>query len=118
MGLDDFLLARFQRAVEIGDDRDVVGDEARGAKGAFQFRAEIGQHDAHAVRGGDLLDLRETMGGRRIDPGDEPEIENQKPAVRLPHQQCLDVLIEPIGRAEEQIALQGHALDLAAVFGQ
>ncbi len=30
----------------------------------------------------------------------------------------LDVLIQPVGRAEEQIALQRHALDLTAVFGQ
>ena len=80
--------------------------------------AEIDQHDPRAVRGGDLLDLREAVRGRRIDPGHQPEIEHQEAAFRLPRQQRLDVLIEPIGRAEKQIALQGHALDLAAVFGQ
>ncbi len=35
----------------------------------------------------------------------------------LPEQR-LDVLIQPVGRAEEQIALQGHSLYLPAVFGQ
>ena len=112
------LLAVFQRAVEIGRDDDVVGNEPRGAKGAFQFRRQIDEHDPRSARGRCLLDLRKTVRRRRIDAGDETEIENQKPAVRLRRQQRLDVLIEPIGRTEEQIALQRHALNLPAVSGQ
>ena len=64
------------------------------------------------------LDLRETVGGGRIDAGDELEVEHQKAAFRMPRQQRLDVLVEPVGRAEEQIALQVQALDLAAMRGQ
>ena len=37
---------------------------------------------------------------------DPAEIENQEATIRLLREQCLDVLVEPIGRAEEQIALQ------------
>src|SRR6266536_6403000 len=33
-------------------------------------------------------------------------------------EQRLDVLVKPVGRAEEQIALQVEALDLAAVVGE
>ena len=37
---------------------------------------------------------------------------------RAVREQGLDLLVEPIGRAEEQIALQAHALDLVAVRGR
>ena len=73
---------------------------------------------ARSACGCRLLDLRKTVRRRQIDAGDETEIENQKPAIRLRRQQRLDVLIEPIGRTEEQIALQRHALNLPAVIGQ
>ena len=36
----------------------------------------------------------------------------------MPRQQRLDVLIEPVGGTEEQIALQVEALDLAAMRGK
>jgi hypothetical protein len=36
----------------------------------------------------------------------------------MPRQQRLDVLIEPVGRTEEQIALQVQPLDLAAMRGK
>src|ERR1700677_5058953 len=36
----------------------------------------------------------------------------------MPREQRFDVLIEPIGRSEEQIALQRHTLNLKAVIGQ
>ena len=97
MRFDDILLAEFERAVDIGCNNDVVGNEPGGAKGAVQFRREIDQHDPRAAGGGRLLDLRETVGRRRIDAGNEAKIENQKTAIRLRRQQRLDVLIEPIG---------------------
>jgi hypothetical protein len=33
-------------------------------------------------------------------------------------QECLDALVQPVGRAEEQIALQVEALDLGAMRGK
>ena len=74
------------------------------------------QMDAEVVRA--ALDLGEAVRRRRIDAGDELEVEQQITALRLLQQQRLDVLIEPVGRAEEQIALQVQALDLAAMGQQ
>src|ERR1700692_2974438 len=67
-----------------------------------------------AVIGG-ALDLGEAVCRRGIDAGDELEVEDQKPALRAVLQQRLDVLVEPVGRAEEQVALQVQALDLSAM---
>ena len=53
-----------------------------------------------------------------IEAGDALEIEDQKVALPLLRQQRLDVLIEPVGGAEEQVALQRHALDFAPVRRQ
>ena len=74
------------------------------------------QPDAAILRG--ALDLGETVGGGGIDAGDELEVEQQEAAFRMTRQQRLDVLVEPVGRAEEQIALQVQALDLAAMRRQ
>ena len=76
------------------------------------------QHQLDAAVLGGALDLGETVGRRGIDAGDELEVEHQKPALRMVLQQRLDVLVEPVGRAEEQIALQVQALDLAAMRRQ
>ena len=67
---------------------------------------------------GGALDLGEAVGRRGIDAGDQLEVEHQEPAFRMTLQQRLDVLVEPVGRAEEQIALQVQALDLAAMRRQ
>ena len=55
------------------------------------------------------------MYGRGVDAGDEAKIEQQKPGVGPRREQRFHLLIEPVGRPEEQIALQAHALDLAAM---
>ena len=74
------------------------------------------QLDAEVVRA--ALDLGEAVGGRGIDAGDELEVEQQIAAFRALLQQLLDVLVEPVGGAEEQIALQVQALDVAAMGQQ
>src|SRR5260370_35841755 len=53
-----------------------------------------------------------------MDAGDELEVEDEIAAFGTTLQQRLDVLIEPVGRTEEQIALQVQALDLAAMGQQ
>ena len=74
MGLDDFLLAGFQRPVEIGGDVDVRRNEARVRK-ACAAPGEIDQHETGAELVGRLLDLGEAVHGRGIDPGNQAEIE-------------------------------------------
>jgi hypothetical protein len=59
-----------------------------------------------------------TVRGGRIDAGDELEVEQQVAAFAMAREQRLDVLVETVGRAEEQIALQVEALDLAAMRRQ
>ena len=100
------------------DDDAVAGDEARGAERAFELRRQADQDDAGAAFGGGAGDLPEAVGRRGVDPGHAAEIEDQKPAFRPFGKQRLDVLVEPVGGAEEQIALQRHALDFAAVRGE
>ena len=73
------------------------------------------QHQPDAAVMGGALDLGETVGRRGIDAGDQLEVEHQEAAFRMPRQQRLDVLVKPVGRAEEQVALQVEALDLAAM---
>src|ERR1700757_3494173 len=79
---------------------------------------EIDQHETRAELVGNLLDLRETMHGGGIDPSDEAEVEHKEAAVGLVRKQSLDLLIEPVGGAEKKIALQAHALNLAAISGE
>ena len=85
------------------------------AKARAEFRRQIHQHETRAKLLGRLLDLGEAVHGGGIDAGDELKIEQQEAAVGAVPEQGLDLLIEPVGRAEEQIALQAHALDLVAV---
>jgi hypothetical protein len=80
-----------------------------------ELRGEIDEHETGAELIGRLLDLGEAVHGGGVDPGDQSEIEQQEVAVRVGCEQGLDLLIEPVGRAEEQIALQAHTLDLVAV---
>ncbi len=58
------------------------------------------------------------VGGGRIDAGDKLEVEHQEAAFRMTREQRLDVLVKPVGRTEEQIALQVQAPDLAAMCGK
>ena len=88
-------------------------------RSAFSVAAcKMDQHQPDAAVVGRALDLREAVGGRRIDSGHELEVEHQKPAFRVARQQRLDVLVETVGRTEEQIALQVQALDRAAMRGE
>src|SRR5208282_5243774 len=115
---DNGILAGFQCSVEIGHDGDVVGNESGGAKRSLQFRREVDEDNPGAGFARRLLDLREALRRRGIDAGDAAEIENQEARTRLLREQRLDVLVEPIGRAEEQITVQRHALNLPAVLSQ
>lgn len=64
------------------------------------------------------LDLGKAVGSRRIHAGDELEIEQQIAAFRALLQQLLDMLVEPVGGAEEQVALKIETLNLAAMGQQ
>src|SRR5262249_54285777 len=79
---------------------------------------EIDQHEPRADLVRNLLDLRETVHGGGIDPGDEAEVEHKEAAVWLVRKQSFHLFIEPVGGAEEQVALQAHSLDLAAMCGE
>ena len=114
---DDLVLAPLQRMIEFGHDADVLRDELARSQRLFRRRRKMHQHQFDAAVLGGALDLRKTVGRRGIDAGDELEVEHQKAAFRMPRQQRLDVLVEPVGRAEEQIALQVQPLDLAAMRG-
>ena len=115
---DDLVLAAFQRVIEFGYDADIATDKAARPQRLFGGRSQMHQQQFDAAIVGAALDLGEAVGGRRIDAGDELEVEHQIAAFRMPLQHRLDVLIEPVGRTEEQVALQVKALDLAAVLGQ
>src|SRR6516162_7323655 len=56
------------------------------------------------------------MGGRRIDPCYQSEVENQKKAVGFVCEQPLDVLIKLICGAKKEIALQAHSLNFPALL--
>ena len=88
------------------------------AECVLNLARHVHEHELRAALIRRLLDLREAVRGRRVDPGHQPKIEQQETTIRLPRQQRLDVLIQPVGRAEEQIALQAHALQFLAVLCQ
>jgi hypothetical protein len=58
------------------------------------------------------------MHGGGIDAGNQAKVEQEEAGIGPLRKQLLDLLVEAIGRAEEKIALQTHALDLAAVVGK
>ena len=115
---DDLVLAPFQRVIEFGDDGDAFADEVAGAKHLLGRCRQMHQNQLCAEVDRAALDLRKTVGGRGIDAGDELEVEQQIAALRAFLEQPLDVLVEPVGGAEEQIALEIEALDLAAMCQQ
>src|ERR1700688_1467928 len=116
MRLDDCLFARLQRPIEVGGDDNVVRNKSDAAEGAFQFRAKLDQDNSRAGFGGCLLDLRKALRCRRIDAGDALKVEDQETTFSLLRKQRLDVLVKPVGRTEEQIALQRDTLNLSAVI--
>jgi hypothetical protein len=64
MRLDDRLLTGFQRAVEVGRESNVVGNESGVAKRPLQFRREVDENDARPRFGRCLFDLREALRSR------------------------------------------------------
>ena len=103
---DDFVLAPFERVIQFGDDPHLLRDELARSQDLLGRGRKMHQHQTDAPVLGGALDLGETVCRRGIDSGDELEVEYQKPALRAVLQQRLDVLVEPVGRAEEQVALQ------------
>src|SRR5262249_47068196 len=90
---------------------------ARGDGGATMLSAFT--FSTRATLGGARLFVRGvTMGSRRIYANYQAEIEKKEAAIRLTREQGFDLFVEPVGRAEEQVALQRHALKLFAVRGE
>src|SRR3984885_7801275 len=115
---DDLILAPFERVVEFGNDADVGRDEFARPQRLLGGRGKMNQHQLDAAILRRPLDLGETIGRRRIDSGHQLEVEYQEAAFGMTLEKRLDVLVEPVGRAEKQIALQVEALDLAAMRRQ
>ena len=118
-GLDDGLLARFQRAIEIGRDGHVVRNETAPCERpvpvpALRLTSTIlaPPSAATCLICAKLCVADESMPVTRR----KSKIRNRQSGCRASRR--LDVLVKPVGRAEEQIALQRHALNLVAVFGQ
>ena len=110
---DDLLLAELKRPVEVVGEDHVVGDELAIAKGVAELGRQVHQHEARAALVGGALDLDEAVHGGGIDAGDQTKIEQQEAGLRAPGEEFFHLLVETVGRAEEDIALQAHALDLA-----
>src|ERR1700686_877413 len=115
---DDLVFAPLQRVIEFRHDRDLRRDEPARSQRLLGGGWQMHQHKPDAEIVGGPLDLVETVGGGGIDAGDELKVEHQEAALGVARDQRLDVLVEPVGRAEEQIALQVEALDLAAMRRQ
>src|SRR6202140_5035430 len=115
---DDLVFAPLQRVIEFRHDRDLRRDEPARSQRLLGGGWQMHQHKPDAEIVGGPLDLVETVGGGGIDAGDELEVEHQEAALGVARDQRLDVLVEPVGRAEEQIALQVEALDLAPMRRQ
>ena len=75
---DELVLAPFQRMIQFGNDIHLIRDEFARAQDVLGRGGQVYQHqlDAEIVRA--ALDLRKTVGGRRIDAGDELEVEQRK----------------------------------------
>src|SRR5262245_15821156 len=113
--LDNRLLAEFHRMIEVLRQDHAVCIESIGVKYLLQVRSEIDQHQQRPDLVGGLSDLLEAVRRRRVDTGHQVEIEYQEAALGPASQQPLHLLIELAGRAKEQVALQGNALQLTAM---
>src|ERR1700691_180467 len=101
MRLDDLVLAFLERTVEIGGHADVAAQETDIVESFLQLRSEVDQDQLRRGGVGGLLDLREAMGRRGVDAGDNAEIEHQEAAIGIVREQALDVLIKAICSPEE-----------------
>ncbi len=63
VGGNNGVLAELERAVHVGKDRDVFGDDRIVAESLLDRGRQVHQHQARAQRLGGLFDLRETMDG-------------------------------------------------------
>src|SRR5262249_19030190 len=97
--LDNRVLTRFKGGVEIGRHND-VRNKPGGSEGVFHVARETREYHLCAALVSDLLDLREAECRGRVDSSDEPKIEQQEAAL-LFCKQCIDLLVEPVGRAEK-----------------
>ena len=79
---------------------------------------KVNEHQLRADLAGRVLDLRKAVHRRGVEAGDQPEIEQQKSAIGVLGEQRLDMPVESMRGAEEQMALQAHALQLAAMPGE
>ena len=110
--------ADLQGVIEIVRQDDVVGNDFAVAERGDKLGRQIHEHEAGADIIGGALDLSKAMHGGGIDACHQTIVEDEEAGIRPLRKQLLDLLIEAIGRAEEEIALQAHALDLAAVVGE
>src|SRR6516164_5405071 len=113
--LDDRLLARLQRVIEVRAHDNVFRIESVSMEDTPMLRAEVDQHKPGPCLRRRFLDLRKAVRGRGVNARDQPKIEQQETTLRPARKQRLNLLIETAGRTEEQIALQGHPLKLSAV---
>ena len=113
---NDDALAHFERPVEIVPWDDILVDEPAPAKRGLHVRRQIDEHKSGSVLVRGALDLGEAVDRRGIDTGDKAKIEDEEADAGLPRKQRFDPFVETVGRPEEEIALQAHALDLAAML--
>src|SRR4029078_3668729 len=115
---DDLVLAPLERVIQFGHDVHLARNELARSQRLFGRGRQMHQYqlDAQIMRG--PLDLGKTVSSRRIDAGDELEIEDQETAFRMSRQKRLDALVKPVGGAKKQIALQVQALNLSPGRGE
>src|SRR6476469_5586876 len=118
MSGNDLFFTGLQGVVEIVRQDDAARNELAIAERGAELRRQIHQHQTGADIVGGALDLSEAMHGGGIDAGNQAKVEQEEEGIGPLRKQLLDLLVEAIGRAEEKIALQTHALDLAAVVGK
>src|SRR6476469_5778351 len=118
MSGNDLFFAGLQGVVEIVSQDDAARNELAIPERCAELRRQIHQHETCADIVGGALDLSEAMHGGGIDAGNQAKVEQEEAGIGPLRKQLLDLLVEAIGRAEEKIALQTHALDLAAVVGK
>jgi hypothetical protein len=107
-----------QGVIEIVRQDDVGSNDFAVAERGDELRRQIHEHEAGADIVGGALDLSKAMHGGGIDTGNQAIIKYEEAGIGPLRKQLFDLLVEAIGRAEEEVALQAHALDLAAVVGK
>src|SRR5262249_46959578 len=78
--LYDRVLAEFKRPVEIARHKNITGDQTADSEYIVDLGRHIHEQQSRAVSVSQLLDLAETVGGRRIDACYQSEVEKKKAA--------------------------------------